>query len=229
MAVSFVGASASGNAAETTSLSTAVPAGVQAGDVVVAFFESWTSSTPPTVTPPTGFTQKGGVWASGDAAAQNTTWWKRLTGADTGNYTFGQSSTRWTTLQVMAFRGVIATGDPFDAVATPVAGTYGAVASMSIVTTDAAGALVFSFYNDTSGTHTPPTGFTEPTGVDVDCASCAYKLAGGVSGSQSISGASISSSSSAAAWAGALLSDAGGATATSFPFRRRPARGLILR
>lgn len=219
MAVSFVGASASGNAASGTSRSTTVPTGVQAGDIAVAFFESWANATPPTVTPPTGFTQKGAVWASGDGNARNTTWWKRLTGADSGSYTFTQNTSRWTTVQVMVFRGCVATGDPFDAVATPVAGTYGAIASMSITTTDGGGALVFGVYNDSSGTHTPPTGFTEPTGVDVDCAACAYKLADGVSGSQSISGASITSSSSAAAWAGALLSDTGGSSAGIPPIR----------
>lgn len=216
MAVSFVAASASGNSSNaTTAAASSVPTGAASGDIAVAFLESWegTAATP-TITPPAGFTQKGSTWASGDGLAINSAWWKRLTGADSGTYSFTVSMTsgvtRWNTLQVMMFRGCAASGDPFDAVATPVAGTYGSIASMSIITTDADGALVFTVYNDTLGTHTPPTGFTEPTGVDVDAASCAYKLAGGVSGSQSISGASISSSSAAAAWAGALLSDTAG-------------------
>jgi hypothetical protein len=218
VAVSFVGASASGNSANVLSVGTAVPAGVAAGDVAVAFLESWQDATPPTVTPPTGFAQKGATWSSSDGLAVNSVWWKRLTGADSGTYTFTLGSGRWNTLQLLVFRGCATSGDPFDAVATPVAGTFGSITSMSLTVTDGGGAQVFTVYNDSSGTHTPPTGFTEPAAVDVDCAACAYKLNGGATGSVTVSGASISSSSSAGAWAGALLSDAGGgATAKSPP------------
>lgn len=209
MAVAFRSASASGNSANASSRSTTVPAGAAIGDVVVAFVETWNGAV--TVTPPSGFTQKGSVFSSGDGQSQNSVWWKRLTAADTGSYSFGYSGSRWSTVQALCFSGVIATGDPFDVVATPVAGTFGSITSMSLTTTDPNGAQIFTVYNDTTGTHTPPTGFTEPSGVDVDCASCAYKLNGGSSGSQSISGASVSSSSSAGAWAGALLAATGGA------------------
>lgn len=216
MAVSFVASSASGAAASGASIASTVPAGVQSGDVAIAFLESWQDSTPPTVTQPAGFTQKGAVWASSDAGAQNSVWWKRLTGADSGSYTFTLNATRWNTVQVLAFRGCAASGDPFDAVATPVGFTTTGVTSMSLTTTDANGALIFTVYNDNAGTHTPPTGFTEPASVDVDCAACAYKL-GSTPGSQTISGASISASGPAGAWSAALLSTGGGAPAVVQP------------
>lgn len=212
MAVAFRAASNSGNAASASSCASSVPAGAAVDDIAVAFLETWNAAVTSLV-PPSGFTQKGTAgsngctFSSGDGQARNYVFWKRLTAADSGSYTFSWSGAKWSTLQVMLFSGCITTGDPFDATATPVAGTFGSVTSMSLTTTDAAGALLYTIYNDSSGTHTPPTGFTET--ADVDSASMAYKLAT-ATGSITVSGASVSSSSSAGAWAGALLSDGGG-------------------
>lgn len=202
MTVTFRSASNTGNSANVSSRSPAVPTGAQSGDVVVAFMETWQGAV--TVTAPSGFAQKGAVWSSGDGKAQCSTWWKRLTAADTGTYDFSLSAARWTTVQCMAFSGCVSAGDPFDAVATPVSGTSSSITSMSLTTTDPAGALVFGVYNDIPATHSPPTGFTET--ADVDSATQAYALAGGSSGLVTVSGASMSASGPFGAWVGALLS-----------------------
>lgn len=216
MAVAFRAAADSGAAASAASRAATVPAGAAVGDVMVAFLECWNAAVT-ALTPPTGFTQKGTsgsdgcTFSSGDGQARCYVFWKRLTGADTGSYTFSWTGSKWATLQVMGFSGCVASGDPFDAVATPVTGTFGSITSMSLTTTDAAGVLLYTIYNDSSGTHTPPTGFTET--ADVDSGSMGYKLASS-SGSVTVSGASVSSSSAAGAWAGALLSDSGSAASS---------------
>lgn len=215
MAVSFVTAAASGASTDTATRSVNLT-GLQDGDVGLAFVETWTGLATITALTPSTWTQKGSsgpdgsTFTSGDGATRNFVLWHRFAsgeltgGAVTVSLTL--NATKYTTLQVIVLRGVKASGDPFDAVATSVAGSFGSVTAMSLTTTDADGALAFTIYNDAGGSHTPPTGFTEPAGVDVDCAVCAYKL-GSTPGSQSITGASVSSSSPAGAWAGALLSE----------------------
>jgi hypothetical protein len=210
VAVAFRSGSNSGNLVEVSSLNVPVPTGAAAGDIAVISLVQWNASTP-TVTPPSGFVQKGATWTSSDGVAKNSIWWKRLTGADTGNYSFSWTGgVMWSGAICALFTGCATSGDPWDAVATPTTGTWGNPTSISVTTTDAAGGLFWAVYNDTSGTHTPPTGFTEI--ADIDSASCAYYISG-VSGSQSASGATISSSSAAGQWLGALLSDGGGAPA----------------
>lgn len=211
MAVAFRSSSSTGNAQSVASIAPAVPTGAAVDDIAVVFLGQWASGATPTITPPAGFTQKGATWSSGDGLAKNSVWWKRLTAADTGTYSFSWTGGGfWTTAEVALFSGCATSGDPWDAVATPVTGTFGSITSMSVTMTDAAGGLFWCVYNDSNGTHTPPTSFTELD--DVDSASCAYRIPGS-SGSQSASGASITSSSSAGAWLGALLSTGGGAPA----------------
>jgi len=203
MPVAFRSSSDSGNSVTVTSRATNVPAGAAVDDIAVCWLGQWQSGSTPTVTPPTGFTQKGATWSSGDGAAKNSIWWKRLTAADTGTYSFSWSGSFWTTLQCALFSGCATSGDPWDAVATPVTGTFGSVTSMSVTMSDPGGGLFWCVYNDSAGTHTPPTGFTEA--ADVDSGSMAWRIPA-ASGSQSASGASITSSSPAGAWLGALLS-----------------------
>jgi hypothetical protein len=203
VAVSYVAGSDTGNSVQATSRGTAVPAGAAVDDIVVAWLGQWQSgSTPTGMTPPTGFTQKGASWSSGDGAARNSTWWKRLTAADTGTYTFSWTGSFWTTLQCQCFRGVVTSGDPFDGTPVTAVGTWGAIPTQSKDLSDAGGGLVWAVYNDTAGLHTPPTGFVET--ADVDSGSMAYSLPGSA-GPIGAAGASIASSSAAGLWYGALI------------------------
>lgn len=212
MAVAFRSASNTGNSTQVGSLAPSVPSGVQAGDIVVVSLCQWDNGSTPTVTPPSGFTQKGSTWTSGDSKAKNSVWWKRLTGADAGTYSFSWTGSFYSTIQVAAFSGCISSGDPWEAVATPVTGTFGTVTTMSVTVAAVGGALFWTVYNDSGGTHTPPTGFTET--ADVDCGTTAYSLIGS-SGSNSAASGAVSSSSSAGAWLGALLAEPTGTNASA--------------
>lgn len=203
MAVTYVAGSNSGNATQLTTGATAVPVGAAVDDIVVIWLGQWQSgATPGGMTPPSGFAQQGGTWTSGDSAAKNSTWWKRLTAADTGSYSFSWTGSFWTTVQAQCFRGVVASGNPFDGTAVTAAGTWGAIPTQNKSLSDPAGAMVWAVYNDTAGLHTPPTGFIET--ADVDSGAMAYLLPG-ASGAIAAAGSSIASSSPAGLWYGALL------------------------
>lgn len=193
MAVSFVSASNTGGTASVSSLSVAVPASVVANDIVVCCLTQWQPGVTPVVTAPAGFTQALG-FSSNDGAAKNSLWWKRLTGADTGTYGFTWTGGAfWSTLQAVALRGVIASGDPISTKTTSAVGTFGSITTLTLSTGITAGdAGVWMVYNDSAGAHTPPTGFTEA--ADVDSATTAYIISAGTS--ISAAGASITSSSS---------------------------------
>jgi len=226
MAVAFRAASDTGNAASVTSRAPAVPAGAAVGDVAVVILGMWEPAhSAPTVTPPAGFVQKD-TFTSDDTFSKNSVWWKRLTGADAGTYSFSFNIAFWTTAECMLFSGCAASGDPWDGVPVKNAGSWGTFGTLSLTTTDAAGGLVWACYNDSGGAHTPPTGFTET--AENDCGSCAYRIPG-TAGSLSAANASVASTSAAGSWLGALLSQ-GAATAAPPPFvRARRMRPLLVR
>jgi len=198
-----------GDAAGNSSTAVTVPTGAASGDIAVVYLGQWGGSgggATPTITPASGFAQKGGFFTSGDGLAKNSIWWKRLTGSDSGTYSFSYTGdgSFFTTCQCVMFRGGATSGDPWETVATPLTGTWGSCSTISVTTTDPNGALFWAVYNDSAGTHTPPTNFTEA--ADNDSASCAYRIPGSA-GTLSAASASISSSSAAGEWLGALLSD----------------------
>lgn len=206
MAVAFRSSSNTGNDANTTTKSPAVPTGAATDDVMVAVVSRWTN-TGAFTTIPAGFTDWGTTYTSGDGQANLHIFWKRLTGADTGTYTWAWTagSNDWSHAHVFCFSGCVTTGTPIEAV-NNWAGTAGAFGSTSVTTVTQTG-LIWSTYNDTSGTHTPPTGFTEV--IDFDSGSGAWRVPG-TTGTQTASGGSVTSSSSAAAVLVALKADTGG-------------------
>lgn len=194
MAVGFRSASNTGNDANQPSRSPAVPAGAAAGDVVVVFLSRWGTSNP-AVTAPSGFTKWPTQYLSGDNAAKIDIFWKRLTAADTGSYTFSWTGGMWSSAEAVCFTGAIESGTPISA-ASGWSGTAGTFGATSVTVDDTGSGLAWNAYNDTNGTHTPPTGFTELS--DNDCGSHAYRIPG-TSGTHSASGGSVTSSSPAAA------------------------------
>jgi hypothetical protein len=205
VAVGFRAATNTGAAASVTSRAVNVPAGVASGDVAVCFLGLWDSSGAggtPTVTPPSGFAQAY-TFSSGDGKAKNSIWWKRLTGADSGTYSWSLSIACFTTVDCVAFTGVVSSGDPIGSLTTSAVGTFGSITSLNL-TLAAGDAALWCVYNDSSGAHTPATGFTEVS--DVDSASAAYLLSG-AGGSTTASGGSIGSSSPAGAAMVGLVAD----------------------
>ncbi len=192
MAVGYRSSSNTGNDDIVSSLSPAVPAGAASGDVMVAILTRW-GGINPAVTAPSGFTEFGAQVVNGDAKMN--TYWKRLTGADAGTYAFSWGSDMWSHVHCFCMTGVKASGDPIDSNRSSWTGTAGTFGSTQVTTSFAPG-LVWSGYNDSGGTHTPPTNFTEV--IDFDSGAAAYYLPG-TSGTHTATGASVTSSSNAIA------------------------------
>lgn len=207
MAVGYRSSSHTGNDAEASSRAPAVPAGAAAGDVVVVKLSRWGGN--PTVTAPSGFTQYPTMFPSGDGAGVIRIYWKRLTASDAGSYTFSWTGALWSHAHAVCFTGVISTGDPIEDV-DGWAGTAGTFGSVSNETVTIPG-LFWTTYNDSNGTHSPPTGFTEI--IDNDCGSSAYRIAA-ATGTQTASGGSVTSSSPASAVLVSLKPEASGSTGT---------------
>lgn len=146
--------------ASTTSGAIAVPAGAANLDIaVVGFYLESTAA----ITPPAGFTQKVALTTSAGSHGGLTVFWKRLTGADSGTYSFSWTGAAWREAVCGLWSGRATTGDPFD-------GTVGTAESASTTTTlnvstsptlangDALG-MWTNFSTSTSWT--PPTNYTE--------------------------------------------------------------------
>ena len=192
MAIGYRSSSNTGNDQNVSSLSPSVPSGASVGDVMVAVVTRW-EGVNPAITPPSGFTHVGSQAVNGNAKLD--IYWKRLTGADTGTYTFSWGSSMWSHVHCFCMTGVKSSGDPIGSnisIWTGTADTFGTTQ----VTTSFVPGLVWSAYNDSAGTHTPPSSFTEV--IDFDSGVGAYYLPGG-SGTHSAAGATVTSSSNAIA------------------------------
>lgn len=108
------------------------------------------------VTWPAGFTEVVN-FASGSQKIKVA--WKRLTGADTGNYTATWSGQQWAMAHCVLVTGGISSGDPIEATNTAAA-TSTTVASTS-VTTVTEPFLGHFVANVNAATSTPPTSYTE--------------------------------------------------------------------
>lgn len=102
-----------------TSASMAVPAGVAADDIVLAFLYKENANA---VTPPAGFTEFITVPAT-DHTLHG--FWKRATGADSGTYTFGWTTSNWREGFAVAYSNCVTSGNPYEALATAVNNTAG--------------------------------------------------------------------------------------------------------
>lgn len=145
-----------------------VPTGAAVDDIAIVIVDQWTSATERTATI-TGFTEITGAHATrattGTAGTQTIRmFWKRLTAADTGNYTVTFSGTTWNMAHCVMFSGGLASGDPIEVVNTANA-TSGYPTTTFTVSTLAG--LVNSAVTFNAITTTPPTGFTEQQDTNV--------------------------------------------------------------
>lgn len=155
MPAGYRSSSNTGGDVYVTSIDVPVPAGAAAADIALVALGQW-DLTAPAVTPPAGFTEFVSV-VSGNLKLK--VFWKRLTGGDTGDYTFSWSGQQWSSAQAMLVTGALSTGGPVT-VSNTVTATGTTVASTSVTT--GFGPLLAHFcYNENSTDGTPPTGFTE--------------------------------------------------------------------
>lgn len=186
-----------------STLNVPVPAGAAANQIAVVSMEQWESSNP-VVTPPAGFTEKINI-ASGSQKLK--VYWKRLTGADAGNYTFSWTGGQWSIGHAALINGCVTSGDPIEDFDTAIAASGTDIPALSVTTTE----LDFLFHavaHDTAGTKTPPTGYTEFQ--ESNYLASNYKLASSV-GTQSASGGLISVSTLSIAALLALKPEGGSA------------------
>lgn len=134
-----------------------VPSGAAA--LHIATVGIYLESTAP-ITPPAGFTNKASLQTSATARGRLDVFWKRLTGADSGTYSFTFSST-FRSAACGLWSGRVTTGDPFDGfVAGSTAESVAAVTTLNVSATPAAalGDSVGFWTNFNGG-----GGFTQPT------------------------------------------------------------------
>lgn len=185
MAVGFRSSSIRGVSDQnTTSCAIPVPAGAAAGDIVVCFVGSWSNGG--TITPPAGFTLISGAL---QGVTRLSAYWKRLTGPDTGSYTFTWPDTGWNNGSAVCLTGGVATGDPIEQFTT--GGARGTSYPTLGVTTATVPGLVWGAYNESlDTTHDVPDSFTGVAAQDYG--TTAYRLPA-TTGTHTATGATASS------------------------------------
>lgn len=184
-----------------------VPAGAAAGDIAVVGLVRWEASNP-AVTPPTGFTQ---ITQAVNGNEKLALFWKRLTAADSGTYTFSWTGSQYAGGQCVLITGGLATGDPVGSVFNTATATSATIPTTTVTTTDPSFLAHFVSHED-NRTHTPPTNFTEVQ--DGSYLAANYRIPG-ASGSQSAAAGTLSSSSLLCTGLVAVAPDAAGPTAQS--------------
>lgn len=203
MPVDYVASSLSGTSDSfSASCTTPVPAGAAAGHIALYAIEQWESANP-TVTWPTGFTQFINLVAGSQKLKVA---WKRLTGADTGNYVATWTGSQWNQGQVILISGALASGDPIGSNFNTASGSGTNVPTTSLTIADLA-FLAHFVANENSATKTPPTSFTEVR--DANYLATNYRIPG-ATGTYSASGGTLSASTPSLAALIAISPAAGG-------------------
>lgn len=170
--------------ASGTSAAIPVPAGAAVGDIAVVGIYKENAAA---VTAPAGFTQKSALTTSATTQGALHVFWKRLTAADTGSYSFTWTGSAWRAGACVLLSGRAAAGDPFD-------GTPGTAESTAAVTTlqvstspAAAGGDAVGFWTNFQGgnSYTAPASYTERVDIDVIGAFTRDAVAAGTTGNVS--------------------------------------------
>lgn len=190
MAVSFRSSSIRGSAdAFVADCVIPVPAGATTDDVVICFVGQWLGTGgDATITPPAGFAL---VTQHTAGIVKIAAYWKRLTGSDSGSYTFTNATQQWCNGSAICIAGAVTTGDPvganFDS-----GGATGATSYPSLAVNDLTFEpfLVWGAYNESTDATTPPTGYAE---VQAQTVGTAAWLIPGSTGTATASGATSGS------------------------------------
>lgn len=201
---SFVSSSRSGQSDSNTASNTCpVPAGAAAGMTAILAIEIFldSGSTPVTPTWPSGFELWRDERANPSNGVQLLIAKKTLTAADSGNYVTGLGATRWNqSICALIANGATVSLADANSVKT---GSGTAITGLSLSSTQPPVLLHFQA-NSSSGSHTPPSGFTERQ--DSDYLTLATREPG-TTGAHSTSGAAQTANT---AWAAALIAVEGG-------------------
>ena len=159
--ITYVGAGALGAAQTTTDATATAPSGTAAGDIALVY--CWVRNTADTMNVP-GYTQIPGTQID-TATGSHSWWWQRLTGP-AGTATCDKSASADSYARQFVFRGVVASGNPWNAVSAGQSGTPNAsgIYIATGITTAAANSMVvvFSGYQDNDEASVVMTG-TSPS------------------------------------------------------------------
>lgn len=228
-APSFVSAGAYLDGSDT-SAPVAVPSGTAAGRV--ALVTMFLDGNAQTVTPASGFAAAEGIPSqiTGVSGAHSLfVWWKRLTGSESGPWTFTWGSSAYREAIATLYTDVVAVGTPFDSPTDAAQDNAGGTVTpaVDVTTLGPDRLLIWAATNWSGGTWTAPTGFTKRAqdagGVFTTCDDAFLTEAntGAVTGS-------CTGSDKRCAWMGALIGTTSAASATAPPFVRRPSLGALL-
>lgn len=159
--MAFRSATALASAGTQTTAVINVPAGAAIDDIALVgiYIESAA-----VITAPSGFTSKIDLGTSPTARGRLNVFWKRLTAADTGTYSFSWTGSTFRAATAGLWSGRITTGDPFDGTpgsneTTSAATTAPATATASVAGGD--GVLMATSFTGTGQSWTPPASYTE--------------------------------------------------------------------
>jgi hypothetical protein len=157
-----------------------VPTGAASGDIAVVGIYMESAAT---VTPPSGFTLKSSLQTSVATRGRLDVFWKRLTAADSGTYTFTFTST-FRAAACGLWSGRIASGDPFDGtVGTAESTTTVSTLNVSTSPTGSNGDAVGFWTNFNGGAgFTQPTNYTERVDISVITMDTRDAVASGTTG-----------------------------------------------
>lgn len=157
MAIALRSSSASGTSdTNGTSCVVPVPAGAQAGDIALLAMEHWDTFDGTGITFPAGFTVVINGQFSGNREKLYVAW-KRLTGADTGNYTVTWTGNQWNMGHCLMLSGGLASGNPIESSNSNLS-TGTSLPSMAVVAAAPGDFMAHFIANQNSGSGTPPTG-----------------------------------------------------------------------
>lgn len=190
MAVAYRSSSNTGTSDSLgTSCAVPVPSGAAANDIALVGIEHYDGASL-TITPPAGFTLLFTVTTS---LVTLRVWWKRLSGGDTGSYTFTWSGSKWNLGHAVLLTGAKTSGDPIGTNYNTATGSGTSIPSTSVTVVFQPG-LVHFVANENAATQTTvPTGFTEVQ--DGDYLHTNYRIPG-TTGTHSASGGSLTTSTS---------------------------------
>lgn len=135
------------------------PAGIEDGDILLAFVRLYLSPGPPSVTPPAGWTSIASYTLTTPRRFE--VFWKRASG-ESGDYTFSTSAATLGAVVISAFSGCLASGSPIDVYSNTDYVTNNSTMRAGSVTTTVADAMLWAAGSANSSTaFTPPSGTTE--------------------------------------------------------------------
>ncbi|WP_188188037.1 hypothetical protein [Nonomuraea sp. SYSU D8015] len=207
----------------------AAPEGTAAGKLVLVTM--FLDGDALTVTPAAGFTAAEGIPSqiTGVSGSHSLyVWWKRLTGADLGPYTFSWGTDRYVETFSTLYNNVVASGTPFDSPTDTAQDTANDTVTPAVDVTSLGPdrLLVWGGTNWAGGAWTQPTSFASRynTAGVVSLADRSWPTAGN---SGPVTG-TCTGSDKRTAWLGAMIGTTGGAAAAASPPSRRPGMGALL-